>query len=460
VAQFYASFEVYAMNKTIKILIGLAVVISLLIILPFLIPVQTYLREAETRARVELGVPVTIASGHFSLLPSPRVIVNKITVGENEEIKLEQLAVIPKLSSIFSATKAIDLYVSQPTVNQSALALVSALAAKSAPSNDVAAINIRHIEVKDLQLDGTGLKLPLLNIDAKLSWNNQLESTNIVTQDGKLNATVTSKDGGYSILLGAEQWILPATLPLLIDSAKLEMYFKAGRLQLPTIDIALYGGKLTGNAELLMDKKWRANGKLKVENLSLKAPTSLVNKSTNLSGKLFGQGNFLAQAKNGSELLANLRADFNFTVNDGVLNGLDLVKAASIFIKQGQRGGETEFEEFAGELNVNNASTAKQYHLREIKLRSGLLAASGQIKVSANEDLDGIVEVELKHSVSLVAIPLQVSGTLSQPVVLPSTAAMAGAVAGTAILGPGLGTGLGVKAGGAIDKIKGLFGSD
>lgn len=438
----------------------MAVVISLLILLPFLIPLQTYLREAENIARAELGVPVTIDSGYLSLLPSPRVIVNKIKVGQNGEVQLERLVVIPILSSIFSATKAVDLYISKPVVNQSALALAAALAAKNSLSNDVAAINIRHIEIKDLQLDGTGLQLPLFNVDARLSANNQLESTTVETHDSKLKATLTTQDGGYSILLGAKQWILPTGLPLQIDSANIEMYFKAGRLQVPKIDIRLYGGSVSGNAELLSNKKWSINGKFKVENLSLKTPTSLVSKSTNLSGKLFGRGDFSAQAKEAGQLFANLRAVFNFKVNDGVLNGLDLVKAASIFIKQGQRGGETEFDQFSGVLHVTNANLAKQYHLRELKLSSGLLVAEGQVKVSPAKDLDGMVEVELKNSASLVAIPLQVSGTLSQPVVLPSTAAMAGAVAGTAILGPGLGTGLGVKAGSAIDKIKGLFDSD
>ncbi len=39
-------------------------------------------------------------------------------------------------------------------------------------------------------------------------------------------------------------------------------------------------------------------------------------------------------------------------------------------------------------------------------------------------------------------------------------AAIAGAVAGTAVLGPGVGTSLGVKAGSAVSKIKDLFGSN
>ena len=60
----------------------------------------------------------------------------------------------------------------------------------------------------------------------------------------------------------------------------------------------------------------------------------------------------------------------------------------------------------------------------------------------------------------LTAIPLQVSGTLDKPMVFPTKTAIAGAVAGTAILGPGVGTSLGIKAGSAVDKIKGLFGDN
>jgi len=59
-----------------------------------------------------------------------------------------------------------------------------------------------------------------------------------------------------------------------------------------------------------------------------------------------------------------------------------------------------------------------------------------------------------------VAIPVEVSGTVASPLVYPSKAAIAGAVAGTTLLGPGVGTSLGIKAGGAVDKIKGLFGGD
>ena len=83
------------------------------------------------------------------------------------------------------------------------------------------------------------------------------------------------------------------------------------------------------------------------------------------------------------------------------------------------------------------------------------------MKVTSGKKLDGLVEVELKKSVGLVAVPLSISGSVESPMVLPSKAAMAGAAVGTAVLGPGVGTSLGIKASKGLDKLKkGLFGDD
>jgi hypothetical protein len=91
---------------------------------------------------------------------------------------------------------------------------------------------------------------------------------------------------------------------------------------------------------------------------------------------------------------------------------------------------------------------------------SGLLSAKGDVSINAQEKLDGSGEVALKQSVGLVSVPVIVSGTVNQPVVLPSKAALAGAALGTAVLGPGLGTSLGSKAGSAMSGLKDLFGGD
>ncbi len=442
------------MNKPKKILIGAVVVIGLLIVVPFLIPMQTYLQQVEKLASEKLGVPVTINAAHLSLLPSPRVVTSGIVVGKRDELTIEKLVVVPTLSSLFSDVKTLDLSVSKPVIKKAALDFISALSAKKSDDKAPASVHIRHVEIDELQLLWSNMKLPIINADVTLSAAHALEFATLASVDGKLKAEVIPNGDEQLIVLNISKWTLPAGLPLLIDKAKFEMRLQGNRLVIPSVDIALYGGKLTGNAVVNWQKSWRASGNLNVSHLAVQPPSRMLSKSVYLSGNLFGKGNFSATAKEAGKLSDNLQTNFQFKVNNGVLHGLDLVKVASLLIKQKQSGGETQFDEFSGVLN----SAGKQYHLRDIKISSGLLSAKGQVKVKPNKALDGTVVVDVKNSLGLTAIPLDVSGTVSNPVVLPSKAAIAGAVAGTAILGPGVGTSLGIKAGGAIDKLKGLFG--
>jgi hypothetical protein len=143
-------------------------------------------------------------------------------------------------------------------------------------------------------------------------------------------------------------------------------------------------------------------------------------------------------------------------VNSGVLYGLDLVKIASLLIKQTPKGGQTQFDTFTGQLAVSG----KRYQLKRLQVSSGLISAKGDVKIDEQEKLDGKGDVEIKQSVGLVSVPMVVSGTLQNPLVYPSKAALAGAAVGTAILGPGLGTSLGSKAGSAVEGLKDLFGGD
>jgi uncharacterized protein involved in outer membrane biogenesis len=440
------------MKNSKKILIGAAVLIGLLIILPFLIPMQTYLQQAEEMASEKLGQPVTIGAAHVQLLPSPRVSASGIVIGKHDELKLAQLVVIPTIGTLFSNTKILDLSISKPVVKKAALDFVAAL---KSSGDSASSVHIRHIKIDELRF----ANYPALNADVTLTSANTLESADIKTLDGKLKTNVKPNGDEQLITVNANKWTLPAGLPLLIDKAAVEMHLKGNKLAIPSIDIALYGGKLTGDAVLNWEESkgkpyWRTSGNLKVDNLSVQQPSSMVSKAVYLSGNLFGNGNFSATAKEAGHLSDNLQTNFQFKVNNGVLHGLDLVRVASLLLKQSQSGGETQFDAFSGVLN----SSGKQYHLRDIKISSGLLSAKGQVKVKPNKTLDGDVVVDVKNSMGLTAIPLEVSGTISNPVVLPSKAAIAGAIAGTAILGPGVGTSLGVKAAGAVDKLKGLFG--
>lgn len=442
------------MKKYKKIVIALIVIIGLLLIFPFLIPMQTYLRQAEKLASKQLGQPVSIDSAHLFLLPSPHVTANDIVLGKNQELNIDALVITPTLASLFSDAKTIDLQINKPVIKKAALDFMAAISSNKQEVSEPSRVHVRHIEIDELQLVWPDMTLPIINADVTLSTSHALEFATLTSTDGTLNADVIPDGDAQLIALHIEKWTLPADLPLLIDKAKFEMRLDGSQLAIPSINIAMYGGNIAGEANLNWVKNWKMKGKLHIDQLAVAQPTRMVSKSLYLSGNLFADGHFSSVAKEAGGLSDNLQTNFKFKVNNGVLHGLDLVKIASLLIKQKQGGGETQFDAFTGNAQVRG----KQYKLSNLNVQSGLLGATGRVTVAPSKALSGEVKVEVKNSANMVAIPMNVSGTLDSPMVFPTKSALIGGALGTAVL-PGAGTAAGVQAAEKAEKVlKGLFG--
>jgi uncharacterized protein involved in outer membrane biogenesis len=431
-------------------------VIAALILIPFLIPMGGYIHRIEAMANEAIGVPVKIGSLRLAFLPTPRVNAGQVVVGAQEDLTVDNVAIMPEVTSLFSDVKKIAVIkIDQPVVKQSALDIVSRYNEKSAKSEPAdTQVVIRQIVLKKARLVWPQMQLPEFDAVLNLTDANRPDTAEILSTDGHFKATLEPQGETQLVNVKAEGWELPVGPPLLIDHLTMEMTLHDSHLDVSKIDIDLYDGKIAGTAALDWVKGWQLKGKLSVDHLALKEPVAKLSKSTQLSGKLFGEGSYTAKANTPALLADKLQANFRFRVDNGVLYGLDLAKAATLLLSSGQQGGETRFDEMSGLVKV----TGKLYHLQNLKVVSGLLSAAGQVKILPSKQLDGVVDVDLKKGVSLATVPLKVSGTVSKPEVFPTKAAMAGAVAGTAVLGPGVGTTLGVKAGSALDKMKGLFG--
>lgn len=424
-----------------------AALFGVLLAVPFLIPMGTYLPQIERMASEKIGVPVTIKSLHIAVLPSPRATVGGIVIGKDTDIQIDEAAAVLDIGSLFSPVKVVSsLKVHQPMVKKSAIALLSTLAKQGSQSPGPSPVAIRHIDVRDAKLEWDSQKLPMLNAKVELE-DGKLKQAEIISTDDKLKANVVPKGEGLDITLDAKQWVPPVGPPLLLDSLTMDATLVGSHLNLSKIDVRLYGGIVSGNAVLDWMRSWKTSGKIKVAGLEVDKPAKMLSKTIQVSGKMSGSGSFAASAATPAELADRLQADFKFNVEHGILHGMDLAKAASLFVKQGQSGGETEFDELSGVLHVSG----KQYDLHDLQIVSGLLAANGGVRISPTKQLNGQVDVELKKGLALVTVPLQVSGTADAPVVMPTKAAIAGATAGTAVLGP-LGTALGMKAGSAMDR--------
>lgn len=437
-----------------KFVMAAVVLVVLLLLIPFLIPTGTYLKQAEQLASTAIGQPVSIGGLRLAFLPTPRVKLTALRVGQHDEVSVGSIAVIPAITSLLSDQKVISsVEIADPVIKREALDFLAAMP-KSAPSDQPAQVVVQKIRLHRVQLVWPDMTLPAFNVEASMKDASTLENLTLDTVDGHLNAEVNPDEAGYKIALNAKEWVAPAGPKLLFDTLKSEMTLRGSKLHIASLDAALYKGTLAATGDVDWSKGLHANAKFKTDGLDIAALSQLFSKERLVSGRLQGTGTVGVQTKDAAKAADHLVLDYQFNVAQGVLHGVDLAKAATLLLNEGEKGGETRFDELSGVLHL----VGKQIALNQIKVASGLLAANGNVKISPSKQLDGVVEVELKKGMALATVPLQVGGTLDKPTVFPTKAALAGAAIGTGVLGPGVGTSLGVKAASGVEKIKGLFG--
>ena len=202
--------------------------------------------------------------------------------------------------------------------------------------------------------------------------------------------------------------------------------------------------------ELVLQGQLKTSG---VEVSALTAPGKA------LTGLLDATTTLNARAATTAALVDALQSHTTFTVRDAVVNGLDLAKAVKTVGLS--RGGQTRLDTLAGQVNTLGRSA----QLTNLVASSGALSATGNVAISPAKALSGQVSVTLAGDSKIgsaiggaVGVPLVVGGTLDNPEVTLSRAALLGAAIGTVLL-PGVGTGAGAGVGEKVgNSLRGLFG--
>ncbi len=439
--------------------IGAVLLLLVLLCLPWLIPTSSYVPKLEAIAESQLNQKVKINSMRLALLPSPRLHIKGLLIGDSL-LNAQVLTVVPDVFSLFGQDKVISaIQVDSLGVKSDALVMLSHLAKAKDSGVEPSHVVVNLVEISEFEYVTPKLKLPKFNILLALS-NNKPIKANIKSLDGLLSLVLepsssSSENEAYTVNADARDWVMPMAYPFKLDTMHMQAVLRGKELQINHLEAKAYQGAINASAVLNFAKDFELKGQLRVQGLNLAPALNVVTANNKLSGQLMLNGPFKAKAESLELLLDKLSANFKFEVKNGVIKGVDLLKIASLLLTKSNSDGNTQFDSFMGKLIV----IGKQYQLSHLVISSGLIKATGNIKVNKNSTIEGLVKVEVKNSATLVAVPLEVSGTLSDPSVLPTKAAMAGAVVGTAILGPGVGTSVGIKVGEKLESIKkGLFG--
>jgi len=436
-----------------RLIIVVFMLVLLLALLPFFVSVDDYRPQIAQMVSEKLKEPVKLKSLRLVGLPLPHLIIDGIEVGKAADIKAGKVSVTPDLLTMASDFKIIrSIDVEGLVINQRALDKIPAWT-KTDPKAKPAAFTVR---VQSIRLDNALLQMQKASFgpfDARvaIAGNGAPERADITARDGKFKASVIPAGEKFNINVQAKGWQLPVGPPILFDELLIKGIATLSDASFSEVKASLYGGTVTGQSTVAWHKGLQLRGDYTVNDLELRNLVPLFSPQTRITGRLTAKPAFSSNTANPEQLLSALKLETPFNIRDGVLQGVDIQKAATNIIMR-DSSGQTRFETLSGHFAMNRGTQ----RLTDLKVASGSLAAAGNVTIAPNKALSGRVYAQVKAGTFTAAtVPLNVSGTLDSPLLLPTGASMAGAAVGTAILGPGVGTSVGAKFG---DWAESLFG--
>ena len=392
-----------------KALIGLVVLLAVAIAVPFVVPMSSYLPRLAVLASAKLGQPVSIQDLKLAILPTPRALASGLVIGKRQEIRVEEVEIVPELSSLFSERWAIRLLRARKIeLKEAALPIAFGISKSDVPDP----YEVRRVELREVRLFHPALSLPPLDVQADLGERYRLEHARLEIEGGVL-----------------------------------DLALRPGESKATEISVAgtLYGGRVDLRGTLEAGRAWDVAGTLELAGVDLAPLQRIVKKPVRLTGNVDAHMTWSAEARTADRLLDAAAMDGSFQVHDGAYHGVDLSKAAQISAARAS-GDATRFDEFKGVLELRG----RQMRISKLCVRAPALIAGGNLEIAADQKLSGKLSVAVAKTGGFIGVPVSLSGTVADPSVKPTTGYTIGAVVGTLIL-PGIGTGLGASAASAIE---------
>ncbi|MCZ8252832.1 MAG: hypothetical protein O9318_10210 [Hylemonella sp.] len=393
---------------------------------------QRWISTDEFRLRVEreataaLGVPLRLERVGLTLLPLPAVVLEGVQVRTRQPLKAERIELRPAWGSLLLGRVGLStLVVRQAMLSQQGI--------------DALLLSLQRVRQREqAQPDDEGLLLlPRRTVLDELSWIDSKGQAIVITAEARLDSLALPEQLDLRIVQGRLQG---TQLALRRDTGLswiLLLRVAGGTVQgrIALQPAAQPGGEFVLSGQL-------QTREVEVSQLTAPAPTETARAAQLLSGRLEASTTLSARTRQPSALVDMLQTESKFTVRQGMLHGIDLIKAVQT--AGVSRGGKTPLDTLSGQVRTRG----KAVELQNLAASSGALSATGQVSISPTQELAGRVTVELGGA---VGVPLAVGGTLEQPEVNLTTGARIGAALGTLLM-PGVGTGAGASVGGKLGE--------
>lgn len=383
---------------------GLFVVALLAVFLvPMLLPTRDYAAQLEKILSDKLQQPVHIGQLSARILPTPRIDLDEIYIGEIKQIKAQQAQLSFGFGALFDEVKRIDRVELQGAeLNGSDLLDVPAWLQKLSA---------------DARYPITSIVFNLAKLNGDAVQFSDLEGEVSFTPAGQFNHAVLRANSGRFVLdinatperkLEATFNLRDSALPLLPNwnfedlSAKGEL--TRDGFVVDDFDGRIAGGILQGNARLDWNAGWSAQGSMTAKSVDM------VNLSKLLEGDMDGVARFKMQADTLARLPDTAVMEGSIVAKKGVISGVDIVETARLHSKDNLPGGRTHFDE----INGNFSYGSNAYHLKSLKIVNSVLNSTANIDI-VKQQLSGRVSAHLSIQEGMGTVDLQVGGAASNP---------------------------------------------
>ncbi|MBI3069475.1 MAG: hypothetical protein HYY79_11530, partial [Betaproteobacteria bacterium] len=393
--------------------IAVVVVIALALAALHVVPLSGYIAGAQQALSQRLNQPVGIATMRVALFPAPQLKLEDVTIGKLQEIRIGSIVVSGNPLALLGDVQRIDeVQLTSVSIGEQALAWIPAWT-KAPPAPP--ALQVRRIRAAGVKMPVPGMEMPSFSADVTLEPGGALQRA-LFSSEGKLRVDLAQKDRSLRLAIEAKAWALPAGPALEFDELSMVALLDKNQVVANTIEGSLAGAAVKGSARLTWSGGLKLEGDLTLKGGNLAQLMSVFTREFSASGTLNASANFALQGENLESLFSRPRIEATFTVEKGVLNNVDIVRAIQSPSRVGQRGGKTSFNDLTGTLQVADG----RYSYKELRLTSGPMNATGYVEVSPGSELSGRINAELgSKSVTVARGILTVAGRVKDPVLRP-----------------------------------------
>ncbi|MBI3478764.1 MAG: AsmA family protein [Nitrosomonadales bacterium] len=370
---------------------------------PYVLPMRDYMPKVQKMLSAQLQQPVHI--GHLSgrFLPTPRLELGEIYIGDAKQFQAEQAYLNFALGGLLGDVKpisSIDLQgvkVKGASLQNASLWLQQLAADKQYP--------VARMSISKGAVDADAFELSGIEGDLNFDPSGKFTKANLRANGGKyLLGLSAAPENKLQVAFSVRDGTLPLLPNWPFDDLSAKGMLSGDGMQISDFDSRIHGGVLQGSVTIDWRSGWHAQGDLSAKTITMQKLDKL------LDGNVDGSARFKMAAANLADLADSVVLDGSFTSRDGVISGLDIVETARLQSKENLPGGRTHFDTLTGVIAYANNT----YHFKQVKVVSSALKASANFDV-AKQQLTGKMSVGLSLHDESAPAELKLGGVIDNP---------------------------------------------